>query len=251
MQAIKTEGLTRYYDDFPAAVDISLSVPRGSLYGLIGPNGAGKTTIIKMLTCLLSPTAGSASVMGFDVEHDPQKAKESLGYLGEFSYLYEDMVVGAYLRFFAAIYRLPKKRVDERIHELLASLGIEDRRDSVIGDLSKGLKRRVAVARTLIHDPPLLILDEVTSGLDPITARELRDYLFALKGQGKTIFFSTHNLYEAELLCDHVSILDHGRVLAQGSVAQLIDRYAIAGKGGREAALEKVFFAALADEKHT
>jgi ABC-2 type transport system ATP-binding protein len=243
VKAVITDGLTKLYDGFPAAQDVSIEVEAGTIHGLVGPNGAGKTTMIKMLTCLIQPTSGSATVNGLSITREPTAVKATLGYLAENSHLYEDMSVESYLGFFAEIYGLSRKAADGRIADLLGGLQVADRAQSQIGGLSKGLKRRVAIARALLHDPPLLILDEVASGLDPLSARELRDYLRLQRSKGKTVLLSTHNLYEAEQLCDKVTIMHKGRAIATGTVEELRQRYLPASGPGTP--LETVFFEAI------
>jgi ABC-2 type transport system ATP-binding protein len=246
VDAIKAAGLSKSYDGFSAVSGLELTVPQGTIYGLVGPNGAGKTTVIKMLTCLTRPTSGTAYVNGRSIADDPVGAKSMMGYLGENSYLYEDMSVRGYLTFFADIYGMRRADAQARISVLLSSLRVEDRIDSGISTLSKGLKRRVAIARALLHDPPVLILDEATSGLDPISVQEIRQYLKNLRSAGKTILISTHNLYEAELLCDRVTILNRGKAVAEGTVGDLKARFG--GGDGPEAALERIFFRAIGDD---
>jgi len=242
VEAIKTQGLTKSYDGFSAVRGIDMTVTEGSLHGLIGPNGAGKTTIIKMLTCLAAPSAGAAWIRGFDILTESGKVKESIGYLAEQSYLYEDMEVGEYLRFFGNIYGMDHSARDERITELTGELDIADRLDSGISTLSKGLRRRVAICRALLHDPSILIMDEVTSGLDPVSSRQIRKYLKSLPEQGKTVLLSTHDLYEADILCDEATILSKGRIIAQGSRAQMEERLSPEGDGPL---FERIFFKAL------
>jgi ABC-2 type transport system ATP-binding protein len=242
--------LVKRFDDFTAVAGVDLNVRSGTIYGLVGPNGAGKTTIIKMLICLIQPSSGEAEVDGHSILGDPVPVKSSIGYLAENSYLYEDMTVRSYLRFFASLYALNSDESDARISRLLEELRISDRADSAIGNLSKGLQRRVAIARALLHDPPILILDEVTSGLDPMSTHDIREYLKRLRALGKTILLSTHNLYEAELLCDDVTILDRGRVIASGSIGELKKAYLLDGESlGSEAALERIFFKAVGQKE--
>lgn len=248
MIAIKTVRLTKHYDDFPALTDLNLEVESGTIYGLVGPNGAGKTTAIKILTCLVKPTSGGAEVNGISVTADPTAVKSAIGYLAENSHLYEDMTVSSYLRFFADIYGIEKTQAPDRINRLLMEMKMPDRAQSQIGTLSKGLKRRVSIARALLHDPPILILDEVASGLDPISTHELREYLLHQRSLGKTILLSTHNLYEAELLCDKVTIMDKGRTVTSGTITELSEKYLNKSDNNPETSLERIFYRAIAEQ---
>jgi ABC-2 type transport system ATP-binding protein len=248
--AVKTVGLTKNYEDFPAVIDVNMEIPEGTLYGLIGPNGAGKTTIIKMLTCLLSPTAGEAYVNGFSVLKQPLEVKRSVGYLAEDSNLYEDMTVTEYLDFFADVYELSKDVRKEAVKRHLETLGLSEYSPMKIGNLSKGLKRRVAIVRALLNNPKLLICDEVTSGLDPLTIRLIWDYLKQLVSQGTTVLISTHNLYEANVLCSEVFIINKGRRVDSGPIKELAKKYLKnANPEERTSELENIFFSAIAKSK--
>lgn len=206
---IRLDSLDKRYRDFLAVKGVSLDVRAGEIFGIIGHNGAGKTTILKMILGLLVPTSGTVEVMGMDMAKSSIEAKRYIGYLPEESPLYENMTVREYLMFFAELYRLPKSVAGERIDSLLDSLNLEQR-DKYTGELSKGMRRKVAIARTLLHDPDLLVLDEPNSGLDPLTSFFIIDYLKKLNQEGKTIVLSAHNLFHVEYICHRVAIIKNG-----------------------------------------
>jgi ABC-2 type transport system ATP-binding protein len=214
---IVLEGLTKLYDDFHAVQGLDLEVRKGEIMGIIGHNGAGKTTTIKMIVGLLEPTAGRVKIMGRDMAQDSIHIKRFLGYLPEESSLYENMTVYEYLLFFSELYKMPRASARQRIEMLLASLDLREE-DKLTGELSKGMKRKVAIARTLLHDPALLVLDEPNSGLDPLTSFFIINYLKTLKDRGKTILLSAHNLFHVEYICDRVAILKNGRLLVCDSM---------------------------------
>jgi ABC-2 type transport system ATP-binding protein len=200
-----------------AVQNLDLTVEDGEIMGIIGHNGAGKSTAIKMILGLVAPTSGQVRVMGRDMSKESTQVKKFVGYLPEESPLYENMTVTEYLMFFAELYNLPRRQAVERIDVLLDSLKLPER-DRLTGELSKGMKRKVTIARTLLHDPTLLILDEPNSGLDPLTSFFIINYLKSLKGQGKTILLSAHNLFHVEYICDRVAILKDGRLVVCDSM---------------------------------
>ncbi len=209
---IKLTGVTKLYKDFEAVKGLDLEVRDGEILGIIGHNGAGKRTTLKMMVGLLSPTSGTVEVMGKDMAKDSTSVKRFLGYLPEESPLYENLTVNEYLRFFSELYDMPPPRANERIGLLLGSLKLPER-NKLTGELSKGMRRKVAIARALLHDPKVLVLDEPSSGLDPLTSFFIVDYLRKLKAEGKTIVLSAHNLFHVEYVCDRVAILKNGRLL--------------------------------------
>jgi len=209
---IVLSGLTKLYNNSPAVQELDLEVRDGEIMGIIGHNGAGKTTTLKMILGLIEPTAGGVEVMGRDMTRDSLYVKQFIGYLPEESSLYENMTVSEYLLFFSEIYKLPRRTARARIKALLTSLDL-DKHDKLTGELSKGMKRKVAIARALLHDPALLILDEPNSGLDPLTSFFIINYLKTLREQGKTILLSSHNLFHVEYICDRVAILKNGRLV--------------------------------------
>lgn len=205
------------------AVDhINLKIRRGELFGLLGPNGAGKTTTIRLLATLLLPSEGSAKVNGYDVVKEPDKVRESIGVvmMGERS-LYWRLTGRENLEYFAALHHIPPKMWKERIDSLLEFVGLADRGDDLVEKYSSGMKQRLTIARCLLHDPPVLMLDEPTLGLDPGAARSIRNMIKNLRDQGKTIILTTHYMKEAEELCDRVGIIHKGKIIALDSPANL------------------------------
>jgi ABC-2 type transport system ATP-binding protein len=215
---IEARELRKVYGDF-AAVDAStFSVGDGEVFGIIGPNGAGKTTTLKMLAGLLEPTSGEATVAGYDVSETEMRTR--LGFLPEESPLYEEMTPLSYLSFFADLYDVPDKTAERRMHETLDELDLEHR-NRQLGDMSKGMKRKVAIARSLINDPEVLIYDEPASGLDPLTTNYIIEFTEQLANEGKTIVFSAHNLFHVESICDRVVIMNEGEIVARGTLEEL------------------------------
>lgn len=203
--------ISKVYNGSFAVENLDLEVNRGEILGIIGHNGAGKTTTLKMIVGLIAPTSGKLTVMGKDIQKEGLEIKKSLGYLPEENALYENMSAQEYLDFFASIYGLKPAEGRARGSGLLDSLKLEAGQ-KVIGEMSKGMKRKVSIARTLIHDPDLLILDEPNSGLDPLTSFFIIDYLKNLRQQGKTIILSAHNLFHVEYICDRVAIIKRGKL---------------------------------------
>jgi ABC-2 type transport system ATP-binding protein len=215
MSTIELTSLTKIYDRFTAVNDVNIQIDSGEILGLIGHNGAGKTTTLKMMVGLLAPTSGRVEIMGQDIarasDRESSQIKKNIGYLPEESPLYENMTVQQYLIFFSELYQIPRRKAEERIDELLTSLKLTDK-TKYTGDLSKGMKRKVAIARSLLHDPSILVLDEPNSGLDPLTSYFIIEYLKKLNSQGKTIVLSAHNLYHIEYVCQRVAIMKNGRI---------------------------------------
>ena len=216
---VEVDALGKRYEGQWAVRNLSFTVGKGEIFGIIGPNGAGKTTTLKVLAGLLTPTEGSARVGGIGTE-DPLH-KHRIGYLPEESALYEDMTAVGYLRFFARLYEVPRRVTEERIEDVLTRLQLDARDDKKIGDMSKGMKRKVAIARTLIHDPEMVIYDEPASGLDPVVSAYVLDLVRDLRRRGKTVIFSAHNLYHVERICDRVLILRKGQVVASGDMKDI------------------------------
>ncbi len=211
MSIINLASLTKIYDSFTAVNDVSMQIEQGEIMGLIGHNGAGKTTTLKMMVGLLAPTSGKVEVMGQDMTKESTRVKQHIGYLPEESPLYENMTIKQYLLFFADLYQLQRKKAEARIEELLGSLKLPDT-GKYTGELSKGMRRKVAIARALLHDPEVLVLDEPNSGLDPLTSYFIIEYLKKLNSQGKTIVLSAHNLYHIEYVCHRVAIMKNGKI---------------------------------------
>jgi ABC-2 type transport system ATP-binding protein len=209
---ISLKQVTKLYGQLAAVRDLDLEVEDGEIVGIVGHNGAGKTTVLKIIVGLISPTSGRVEVMGRDVAEESIYLRRFIGYLPEDSALYENMTVAEYLLFFSELYRMPKRKAKQRIDLLLDSLELPER-DKLTGELSKGMKRKVAIARALLHDPRILILDEPNAGLDPLTSFFIINYLKSLRDQGKTILVSAHNLFHVEHICDRVAILKDGRLV--------------------------------------
>ena len=209
---IQLENVIKRYDDTIVVDGLNLQINPGEIVGIIGHNGAGKSTTLKMIAGLVEPTSGHVRVMGHDMQKESIKVKPRIGYLPEESSLYEAMTARQYLLFFSELYQMPRGNARKRIDQLLDSLGLVDK-DKLTGEFSKGMKRKTAIARTLLHDPDLLILDEPNSGLDPLTSFFILNYLNTLRREGKTILLSAHNLFHVETVCDRVGILKKGKLL--------------------------------------
>lgn len=218
---ITVDNLTKLYQNRKALDGISFTIPKGAIFGFIGPNGAGKTTTIKILTTLLQPTSGTIIVDGHDVLKDKLSIRSKIGYVPDFFGLYEEMTVWEYLDFFAGCYHLPHTDRVALIADLLTLVDLAHRRDDFVEGLSRGMKQRLGLARALLHDPKLLVLDEPASGLDPRARVEFRALLKELQKMGKTIFFSSHILADVDELCTEVGIIEAGRIVATGNTDAL------------------------------
>ena len=229
MSAVDVDRLQKHFGPHVAVVDLSFTVAAGEIYGLLGPNGAGKTTTLRILAGLLAPTGGVARIADVDVAQAPRDAQRRMGFLTGSTGLYGRLTGRETLAYFGALQGMTPARVASRLVELTAALdlgGLLDRRTEA---LSSGQKQRISVARAVLHDPPVLILDEPTVGLDILASRFLRDYIGAERARGKAVIFSTHYLAEAELLCDRIGLLHQGRLLAEGQPAELRARAGGAG----------------------
>jgi len=209
---IQLNHVTKQYHGFTAVNDLSFKVPDNEIVGIIGHNGAGKSTTLKMIVGLLDPTCGTVKIMGRDIRRNSASIKQQIGYLPEESPLYDNLTARQYLLFFSEMYGMPRKQAEQRIDELLDSLKLPQK-DKLTGEFSKGMKRKTAIARTLLHDPRLLVLDEPNSGLDPLTSFFIINYLKTLKAAGKTILLSVHNLFHVEYICDRVAIIKNGKMI--------------------------------------
>ncbi len=209
---IQLVDVSKRYHNTIALQNLTLQVLPGEIVGIIGHNGAGKSTMLKIIAGLVEPTSGLVRVLGLDIQKESIRVKQKIGYLPEESPLYETMTARQYLLFFAELYGLPRTQALKRIEYLLDSLDLREQ-NRLTGEFSKGMKRKTAIARTLLHDPELLILDEPNSGLDPLTSFFILNYLKALKREGKTIILSAHNLFHVETICDRVAIIKNGRLL--------------------------------------
>ncbi len=232
---IEFEGLTKKFGSIVAVKGLNLEVKKGELFGILGPNGAGKTTIVRVLCGALRPTEGRVKVGGLDVVGHALEVKRILGYLPEEPNFYERLTARGLLEFFSELYGVNNSK---RIDELLDMMGIIERADSQIATFSKGMRQRLAVARALLHDPAVLVLDEPTMGLDPESALMVRDFIRQHKRE-KTILMCTHYMNEAEELCDRIGILDRGELVAMGTSSEL--KKSILGDAAGESTLEDVF----------
>lgn len=213
---VKVSNLTKVYGSLRAVDDISMTIEAGSLVGLIGPNGAGKSTTLSVVAGLLKPTSGGVTVDDIDPTRNPRTVKAMLGYMPDVLGHYDDLTVDEYLRFFAGTYAIPRKMVEGLIDDLLELVDLTVKKSSIVNDLSRGMKQRLSLARALVHDPKVLILDEPASGLDPRARIELRELLVQLNGMGKTIVVSSHILSELQEMCTEIGIVEAGRLLAYG-----------------------------------
>ena len=218
---IKTISLVKRFGDKVAVNNVNLEVHGGEIFGFLGPNGAGKTTTIKMICGLLRPTAGSAFVGGFDIQQRPIAAKSILGYVPDEPMLYEKLSAREFLSFVADLYNVPPQQAEHRAEELLKLLDLTSDADNLIEGFSHGMRQKTAIAGALMHDPRVLVLDEPTVGLDPKSARFIKDILRQLAERGAAVFLSTHILEIAERMCDRIGIIDHGNLIAVGTVEQL------------------------------
>ena len=220
--AIRIENLTRDFETVRAVDGLSLEVPSGIIFGFLGPNGAGKTTTINLLLGLLEPTSGRAEVLGFDTQTQGDKVRTRTGALLEHPGLYEQLNAGDNLEFYGRIWRMPATERQARIKELLTHMGVWERRKERVGTWSKGMKQKLALARAMLHRPPLIFLDEPTAGLDVVAAAAVRDDLEALAArEGVTVFLTTHNMAEAERLCGQVAVIREGSLVAIGHPDEL------------------------------
>ncbi len=218
---ILAEDLTKVFDQFTAVDGVNLNVPAGRVLVLLGPNGAGKTTTVRMLTSILRPTRGRAVVAGYDVVREPQKVRESVGVLTEHHGLYNRMNAGEYLDFYGRLYNMDSKARQNRIDPLLGEFGLLEEKKRKLGEFSKGMRQKLALVRALMNEPPVLLLDEPTSAMDPESARVVRDGIHQLRSFSRSIIVCTHNLLEAEELADQIAIIRKGRIILSGSPSDL------------------------------
>ncbi len=241
--AIQTRALARSFGDRQAVKDLTIEVPRGSIFGFLGPNGAGKTTTIRLLLGLIEPSSGSGLVLGNDIATAGAAIREASGALLEHTGLYDRLSAYDNLAFYARVYGLDGARREQRITELLEAAGLRDRRNDRVRGWSRGMRQKLAIARTLLHQPQLVFLDEPTAGLDVIAAIELRQQIKSLAREGKTtVFLTTHNMQEAEELCDRIAVILEGRVLAAGTPREL--------RGSNERTLEQVFIEVVKGDRN-
>ncbi|MGH9793081.1 MAG: ABC transporter ATP-binding protein [Candidatus Acidiferrales bacterium] len=236
---IRVENLTKEYDlsgkrgHVLAADRLSLHIPAGEIFGLVGPNGAGKTTTLKMICGLLMPSAGRVTVNGIDVEREPEEAQKHIGYLADFFSLYDDLKSWEYLDFFCRAYKMDAAAIAARITQVIGLMGLESKRDAFIHGLSRGMKQRLGIARAILHDPPVLVLDEPASGLDPKARHELKLLIKELHRAGKTIFITSHVLSDLEEICTSIGILEKGKLVRLGPLEQILRGEGAAASGAR------------------
>ncbi len=221
---IEAENLTKTFGSFTAVNAITFNVKKGEIFGFLGANGAGKTTAMKMLTGLLSPTSGKASVAGFDVFTQSESIKKRIGYMSQKFSLYEDLTLYENIRFFAGIYGLSNKQIKQKADELINRFGLQELRNTLVGELPLGWKQKIAFSIAVIHSPDIVFLDEPTGGVDPITRRQFWEMIYETAHSGVTVFVTTHYMDEAEY-CDRISMMVDGRIEALDSPAGLKQRY--------------------------
>jgi ABC-2 type transport system ATP-binding protein len=239
---IETENLTKRFGAIVAVNNLSLSVNAGEIFGFLGPNGAGKTTTIKMLTGLTRPTAGRARLCGFDIVRQPVAAKRIFGYLPDEPQLYPKLTAFEFLNFVGDVYGMSASRKSQRIAHVLELFELSDQADGLLGGFSHGMKQKIMLSSALLHEPNIYFLDEPTVGLDPRSARLLKNILRELAAGGRTIFMSTHIMEIAQALCDRIAIIDRGRIIAMGTFDEL------ASSRGDQT-LEEVFLRLTASER--
>ena len=246
---IRVHGLTKHYADLRrgrlvALAGISVHARAGQVYGLLGPNGAGKTTALRILSTVLRPTAGTATVNGCDVVTQAAQVRRQIGFLSANTAVYERMTGWETVEYFGRLHGMPPADLTRRMADLFQRLKMNDLGDVLVGKMSSGMKQKVSVARAMVHDPPVVIFDEATVGLDVLVSRALLETVAELRDRGKCILFSTHIMREAEKLCDRLAILHRGRVLAEGTLAELREQY-------EERDLEELFFRLISRDAET
>ena len=237
---ITVTGLTKHYADlrrgqFVALDGLTFHALPGQIYGLLGPNGAGKTTALRILSTVLQPTAGTATVNGFDVVRDPSQVRRHIGFVSVNTAVYDRMTAWEMVEYFGRLNGIARPELRQRMEAIFTKLKMNDIRDVLGAKMSTGMRQKVSIARAIVHDPPVLIFDEATSGLDVLVARALLERVAELRSEGKCIIFSTHIMREAEKLCDRVAIMHRGNILAEGTLEELRDEHG-------EDDLEELFF---------
>lgn len=218
---IRTEGLTKRYGKLEALHELNLQIEQGKVFGFIGPNGAGKSTTMLILSTLLNPTEGKAFVGGYDVQRKPKEVRQLIGYMPDFFGVYDNLKATEYLDFYCGAYGIPEKKRSALIADLLELVNLSNKADTYVDSLSRGMKQRLGLARCLVHNPEVLILDEPASGLDPRARIEMREILKQLREMGKTIIISSHILPELAELCDEIGVIEKGRLIASGPVGEM------------------------------
>jgi sodium transport system ATP-binding protein len=240
---IQVDQLIKTYDDlsrgrFVAVDQVSFSVGKGEIFGLLGPNGAGKTTVLRILSTLLAPSGGHAIVAGYDVVKDPASVRRHIGFVSNSTAIYDRMTAWELVSYFGRLHGMSRKQIDARLDLLFEQLRMNEFRDVPGGKMSTGMKQKVSIARAMVHDPPVLIFDEATLGLDVLVARNLLEVIRALRESGKCLIFSTHIMSEVQRLCDRIAIMHQGRILDIGSLQELRQRH-------EENDFEELFFSLL------
>lgn len=246
---IEVRSLTKAYADlrrgqFLAIDDISFHAEPGQIYGLLGPNGAGKTTALRILSTVLQPTSGTAIVGGFDCVTQPSLVRHQIGFMSANTAVYDRMTAWEMVAYFGRLYGMEEDELRDRMEDLFERLQMQEIRDLLGAKMSTGMKQKVSIARSIVHDPPVLIFDEATSGLDVLVARALLDEVSRLRDQGKCIVFSTHIMREAERLCDRLAIIHRGRILTEGTLPELAEWHS-------EPDLEELFFQVIREHDAT
>lgn len=244
--AVFLDHLTKRFGNFTAVEGVSLNVPRGQIFGFLGPNGAGKSTTIRMLCGILTPTSGSGTVAGFEIATQPELIKENIGYMSQRFSLYEDLTVEENIAFYAGVYRLPAAKRRERTEWVIEMAGLTQRRSSNAGQLSGGWRQRLALGCAILHEPPIIFLDEPTSGVDPLSRRKFWELIYALAEGGVTVFVTTHYMDEAEY-CDRLALIYRGELIAVGTPQELKQARAA---GRRLPSLEDVFIGLIEEHDH-
>ncbi len=228
-RAVEALGLTKHFHDesrglVEAVRDVSFTASRGEVLGLLGVNGAGKTTTLRMLATVLAPTSGTALIDGHDIRSEPRKARLSIGYLSSATALYPRLTAREILTFFARMNRYPADRMKSRVEEVVEAMGLGGYADTRIDRLSSGMKQKVSIARAMVHEPPVLVFDEPTAGLDVLNAHDMLDTIRTLKDAGHAVVFSTHIMSEAERVCDRIAVIHGGGIASSGTPAELMQR---------------------------
>ena len=244
--AVLTRGLVKRFGDFVAVDHVDLEVSRGEIFGFLGPNGAGKSTTIRILCGLLAPTSGEASVAGYDVSAESEQIKQNIGYMSQKFSLYDDLTVEENIDFFSGIYGVARERRSERKGYVLSMAGLEEKRSAMTRLLAGGWKQRLALGCAILHEPPILFLDEPTSGVDPIARRRFWELIYQLSASGNTVFVSTHYMDEAEY-CHRIALMYRGKVIALGSPDEL--KRSLAAERGGQPTMEDVFVAMIEREE--
>ncbi|MDA1013614.1 MAG: ATP-binding cassette domain-containing protein [Planctomycetota bacterium] len=237
---IHVEQLRKSFEDLKrgevaALDDVSFDIQPGEIFGLLGPNGAGKTTCLRILSTVLKPTGGRALIDGYDVRTHPEDVRQRIGFMSGNTGIYDRMTAWEMVEYFGRLYGIEEKELQQRIDRIFNDLQMHEIRDMLGSKMSTGNKQKVSIARSIVHDPPVLIFDEPTSGLDVLVARKLLNAIASLRDQGKCIIFSTHIMREVEKLCDRIAVIHKGRILAMGSVQELEEKYS-------EPDMEELFF---------